>query len=133
MAIDQAGHSSSGPSIRGSRRRGERGKSDEKHPTLAEYVAEPTAGYQAKRKGERITGDDKLGLRETRTERASNARNRHVDDRVVHDRHEDAGQHHDQRNLTPSAERFTHGGTQRHRARAQLVIGNDVARGSWRP
>ena len=68
---------------------------------LAEYVAEPTAGNKTNREGECIAGDDKLGLRETRAERAPNARNSYVDDRVVHDREENAREHHQQCNLTP--------------------------------
>ena len=74
---------------------------------MAKYIAEPTAGYEANRKGERVTGDDKLGLRKAGTERASNARNGHVDDRGIHDRHKNACKHHDQRNLTSQVKRFT--------------------------
>ena len=58
------------------------------------------------RKGERITGDDKLGLREAGAGRASNARNSHVDDRGIHDRHKNACKHHDQRNLTLAVKQF---------------------------
>src|ERR1700722_14981761 len=65
------------------------------------------AGYETNRKGERVTGDDKLGLREAGTERASNARNGHVDDRGIHDRDKNACEHHDQRNLTPRVKQFT--------------------------
>src|SRR6202042_2428445 len=109
-ALQESGNNEHRRPWRQSAKRGSQGetrKPDEKHAALAKYVAEPTAGYETNRKGERVTGDDKLGLREAGTERASNARNGHVDDRGIHDRHKNACKHHDQRNPTPQVKRFT--------------------------
>jgi hypothetical protein len=80
---------------------GSRGKADDacqKQLLVAEDVAEPAAGDQEQREGERIAGDDPLDRRIACAEALLDRGDRDVDDGPVEHVHKEGEQHDDQRN-----------------------------------
>ena len=77
---------------------------DQKQLLVAKDVAEPPAGDQEQREGERIAGDDPLDRRVARAEAVADRGDRHVDDRRIEHVHEE-GEEDDERRDRPAAAR----------------------------
>jgi hypothetical protein len=69
-------------------------QSDDEEALASVEVAEPAAGDQQARIGDRIGGDDELDLTEARIQIVADRRHCNVYDRNIQDRHEGAHQHH---------------------------------------
>jgi hypothetical protein len=79
------------------RRQRERCKGHHENTTLAVDIAKSSPGNHSGGKGQCVACYREFGLAEARVQCASNDRNRHVDDRAVHDRHKNAREHDSER------------------------------------